>query len=147
MNRETKLTNKQAAFIREYLIDRNAYQAALRAGYSAKTALQQGWQVMQHPAVKAGLAAADKQLQERANVSIETIADELNAAYALARDIGQPAAMVSASLGKAKLYGLIVEKREHRLADARTATMAELMGFAAEATAGEGETAGEGLLH
>ena len=34
-----KLTPKQAAFAREYLVDRNATQAAIRAGYSAKTAV------------------------------------------------------------------------------------------------------------
>lgn len=33
-----KLTNKQECFVREYLIDLNATQAAIRAGYSAKTA-------------------------------------------------------------------------------------------------------------
>ena len=34
------MTPKQAAFVDEYLIDLNATQAAIRAGYSAKTA---GW--------------------------------------------------------------------------------------------------------
>jgi len=33
-----ELTPKQAAFVREYLIDHNGTQAAIRAGYSAKTA-------------------------------------------------------------------------------------------------------------
>ena len=33
-----KLTPKQARFVQEYLIDLNAAQAAIRAGYSAKTA-------------------------------------------------------------------------------------------------------------
>ena len=33
-----KLTPKQARFVAEYLIDLNATQAAIRAGYSAKTA-------------------------------------------------------------------------------------------------------------
>ena len=32
------LTNKQQRFIEEYLVDLNATQAAIRAGYSAKTA-------------------------------------------------------------------------------------------------------------
>lgn len=36
------LTPKQQAFVREYLIDLNAAQAAVRAGYSAKTAKEQG---------------------------------------------------------------------------------------------------------
>lgn len=36
-----KLTPKQAAFVCEYLVDLNATQAAIRAGYSAKTARAQ----------------------------------------------------------------------------------------------------------
>ena len=36
------LTEKQKRFVEEYLIDLNATQAAIRAGYSAKTANEQG---------------------------------------------------------------------------------------------------------
>ena len=39
-----KLTDKQEAFCKEYLIDFNATQAAIRAGYSEKTAYNAGWQ-------------------------------------------------------------------------------------------------------
>lgn len=39
-----KLTPKQKAFCEEYLIDLNATQAAIRAGYSEKTAKEQGCQ-------------------------------------------------------------------------------------------------------
>lgn len=39
-----KLTAKQQAFIREYLVDFNATQACIRAGYSKKTANEQGAQ-------------------------------------------------------------------------------------------------------
>ena len=35
---KTAVTPKEQAFIREYLVDLNATQAAIRAGYSAKTA-------------------------------------------------------------------------------------------------------------
>jgi len=38
----TKLTDKQSAFVEEYLIDLNATQAAIRAGYSEETAKQIG---------------------------------------------------------------------------------------------------------
>ncbi len=41
-----KLTPKQARFVEEYLIDLNATQAAIRAGYSAKTANEQGAQLL-----------------------------------------------------------------------------------------------------
>jgi len=39
-----KLTPKQEMFCKEYLIDLNATQAAIRAGYSEKTANEQGTQ-------------------------------------------------------------------------------------------------------
>ncbi len=41
-----KLTPKQALFAKEYLIDLNATQAAIRAGYSAKTAQAQGGRLL-----------------------------------------------------------------------------------------------------
>ena len=40
MAKTAKLTEKQQRFVEEYLIDLNATQAAIRAGYSAKTADQ-----------------------------------------------------------------------------------------------------------
>lgn len=36
------LTDKQNSFVREYLVDLNAKQAAIRAGYSPRTAEVQG---------------------------------------------------------------------------------------------------------
>ena len=44
MSKEKKLTDKQEAFCQEYLIDLNATQAAIRAGYSEKTAASMGQQ-------------------------------------------------------------------------------------------------------
>lgn len=46
------ITNKQARFCEEYLIDCNATQAAIRAGYSQKTAKQLGKQLLNNPKVK-----------------------------------------------------------------------------------------------
>ena len=37
-----ELTPKQALFVQEYLVDLNATQAAIRTGYSARTARQTG---------------------------------------------------------------------------------------------------------
>lgn len=53
-----ELTAKQAAFVREYLIDLNATQAATRAGYSAKTAGVIAVELMTKPHVKAAIDAA-----------------------------------------------------------------------------------------
>lgn len=50
---DKKLTAKQQRFCDEYLIDLNATQAAIRAGYSKKTARVIGQENLQKPAVKA----------------------------------------------------------------------------------------------
>lgn len=45
------LTDQQEIFVREYLVDWNASAAAIRAGYSPKSAMTQGWQLLQNPKV------------------------------------------------------------------------------------------------
>ena len=59
-----RLTDKQAAFVREYLIDLNATQAAIRAGYSARTADKIGPELMGKTRVR---DAIDKALSKRAH--------------------------------------------------------------------------------
>ena len=60
---ETKLTAKQKRFCDEYLIDLNATQAAIRAGYSEKAARQIGTENMAKPSIKEyiGSRMADKE--------------------------------------------------------------------------------------
>lgn len=53
---EQKLTAKQDAFCREYLIDLNATQAAIRAGYSEASARQCGYENMMKPDVQERVA-------------------------------------------------------------------------------------------
>ena len=54
------LTAQQRIFVAEYLKDRNATQAAIRAGYSAKTAEQIGYQLLQKTSVAAAIAQQQK---------------------------------------------------------------------------------------
>ncbi len=59
------LTDKQAAFVREYLIDLNATQAAIRAGYSANTARAIGSENLSKPDIAEAIAeAAQKRAEE-----------------------------------------------------------------------------------
>lgn len=51
-NKPPKLTNKQRAFCDEYLIDLNGTQAAIRAGYSIKTACAIGWENLRKPDIR-----------------------------------------------------------------------------------------------
>ena len=57
-----KLTNKQQAFIEEYLIDLNATQASIRAGYSTSAAKEIGSENLTKPNIK---EAIEKRLAER----------------------------------------------------------------------------------
>ena len=52
------LTDKQRRFVDEYLVDLNATQAAIRAGYSAKTANEQGAQLLAKLSVREAVDAA-----------------------------------------------------------------------------------------
>lgn len=54
----TKLSPKQQQFVAEYLIDLNATQAAIRAGYSRKTAHSQGPRLLENVEVEAAINAA-----------------------------------------------------------------------------------------
>lgn len=58
------LTARQAAFLREYLISRNATQAAIKAGYSEKTARQQATSLLSNVYIKEAIREADAVLSE-----------------------------------------------------------------------------------
>jgi len=65
------LTPKQAQFCQEYLIDLNATKAAERAGYSAKTANEQGSRLLANVSIQAEL----KKLQTKRAEKIEVTQD------------------------------------------------------------------------
>lgn len=71
------LTPKQERFVAEYLIDLNATQAAIRAGYSAKTAEQQGYQLLQKTSVSEFLQARQAELAKTHGVTVDNIVKEL----------------------------------------------------------------------
>lgn len=68
-----ELNDKQAAFVREYLVDFNATQAAIRAGYSSKTAGQIGHELLKKPEVQAALSEGQKRLAEATETEAEWI--------------------------------------------------------------------------
>lgn len=107
-----KLTAKQARFKDEYLIDNNATQAAIRAGYSKKTAKSQGQRLLTNVDVAAAIKVGQKDIAKRNGLTIDDILDELEEARKIAQAEGKGAPMVAASMGKAKLLGLIVDKAE-----------------------------------
>ncbi|KQE15636.1 terminase small subunit [Acinetobacter pittii] len=67
------LRGKQQRFVDEYLIDRNATQAAIRAGYSAKTAEQMGYQLLQKTSVQEAIAKGEAELAERNKITQDKV--------------------------------------------------------------------------
>lgn len=67
------LTDKQQAFVREYLVDLNATQAAVRAGYSEKTASEIGHENLRKPQIEMALADAFEQRAERVQLDQDTV--------------------------------------------------------------------------
>jgi phage terminase small subunit len=70
-------TLKQRRFIAEYLVDGNATQAAIRAGYSKKTAHAIGFENLRKPEVAAAVETAQENLQEKLTIEAADIAREL----------------------------------------------------------------------
>lgn len=63
------LTPKQQRFVEEYLIDLNATQAAIRAGYSAKTAAVIGAENLIKPYIQKAIQEARNKLTERTEIT------------------------------------------------------------------------------
>ena len=73
------LTPKQHRFVTEYLVDLNASQAALRAGYSPRTAPQQGSRLLKNVDVQAAIATQQSQQLQAVEVCIEDVLRDLKA--------------------------------------------------------------------
>lgn len=71
------LTAKQQRFVEEYLIDLNATQAAIRAGYSERTAYSQGQRLLKHVEVAALLQAKREEQSKRTEITADRVLQEL----------------------------------------------------------------------
>jgi phage terminase small subunit len=72
------MTPKQQLFCAEYLIDLNATQAAIRAGYSAKTAAAQASRLLTDVKVAAWIAAKTAERTTRLDLTAENVLRELS---------------------------------------------------------------------
>lgn len=72
------LTKKQELFVKEYLIDLNATQAAIRAGYSKKTAYAIGAENLKKPQIQEAISAVYKPVMEDLDITIERVLKELS---------------------------------------------------------------------
>jgi phage terminase small subunit len=73
------LTDRQSVFVSEYLVDLNAKQAAIRAGYSLKYAKLQACQLLRHPKVSEEIQKAMDKRAKRTEITADRVLQELAA--------------------------------------------------------------------
>lgn len=110
-----KLTKKQRAFIKEYKANGgNSTQAAIKAGYSEKTAYSIGSENLTKPEIKEALAEHEKKMQEKYEYTIEKMVQELDEEKINADSVGNVSAALKAIELKGKAFGLFVDKVEQK---------------------------------
>jgi phage terminase small subunit len=72
-----KLTDKQKKFVEEYLIDLNATQACIRAGYSPKYADREGHKLVENSRVSEAIAESMAERSRRTGINQDRIVQEL----------------------------------------------------------------------
>jgi phage terminase small subunit len=72
-----KLTAKQERFVQEYLIDLNATQAAIRAGYSEKTSYSIGQENLNKPEISDAIKRAGAKISERTEITIDAVMHDI----------------------------------------------------------------------
>src|SRR3954468_17773899 len=71
------LTPRQAKFVQEYMVDLNGAAAAVRSGYSAKTAKEQAARLLTHVNGQAAIAAVQAERSERTRLKADAVVEEL----------------------------------------------------------------------
>lgn len=113
-----KLTLKQEAIAQAYIENGGNQSEAYRTAYDAEDMSDEViWKeaslLFKNPKVAVRVLELQGDHRERHNVTVDTITTELDEAKDLAKDEKQPAAMTGAIMGKAKIHGLITDKKEH----------------------------------
>lgn len=86
------MTKKQKRFVEEYLIDLNATQAAIRAGYSPDSAKEIGCENLTKPNISAAIAKAMAERSKRTGINQDRVLQELaRIGFAKITDVMDPA--------------------------------------------------------
>lgn len=111
------LTLKQEAAVQAYIENGGNKSEAYRAAYNAENMAPETIWVKACELFKVGNVAVrvielQEEHRERHNVTVDSLTVELDEARTIAKEEKQGAAMTGATMGKAKLHGLVSDKRE-----------------------------------
>lgn len=105
-----KLSAKQEQFCREYLVDLNATQAAIRAGYSAKTAAVIGNENLIKPYIAERIAALKQERADKVSVTAADVLKGVIEVTLLAREEGDLKTALKGYELQGKHIGMWTEK-------------------------------------
>lgn len=115
------LSPKQKRFVAEYLIDSNATQAAIRAGYSPKTAYSIGAENLKKPEIAAAVEAGFGKLVDRLEITAESLIRDVVDVRKLAKKDGVYPSALKANEMLAKTLGsnnpFLDQPTKHQLVD------------------------------
>ena len=112
---------RHEAFARHYVRLGVARRAYVEAGYQSRMPVELtecgpvdacASRLLKHAKVESRIERLRQAMAKRSDVTEESLLDELEEARIVSRDNGQGAAMTSASVAKAKLVGLMVDRKE-----------------------------------
>lgn len=109
------MTPKQELFVQTYFETSNAseaYKRAYNTQANANTVYRKASQLLKHPEVIKLLAELKEETRQRHKLTIDDILQELEQSRLLALENIQCSAAVTATMSKAKLLGLVVDKNE-----------------------------------
>ncbi len=105
-----KLTDKQTAFVREYLVDLNATQAAIRAGYSERTANAQAGRLLANVGIREAIENAQAKRARRVEIKAEDVLRGVIEVTTQARDSGDLKTALKGYELQGKHLGMWTEK-------------------------------------
>jgi len=112
MRNESKLTERQKMFCKEYIVDLNATQASIRAGYSEKTAKQIGSENLSKPYLQEEIARLMKSREERVKLTADKVLEDIERVRTLAEGSEQYSVSLKASELQGKHLAMFTDKQQ-----------------------------------
>lgn len=107
------LSERMRRFCEEYLVDLNATQAVLRAGYNTEYPNRIAFQLMENPAVRIAIdALRAERTKGQVDVTKDYVLTKIQKAMRLAEESGNLTAMLRASELLARHLGMFIERQE-----------------------------------
>jgi Terminase small subunit len=99
-------------FVQEYLVDRNGAAAAVRAGYSKRTARQIAHELLTRPDVAAAVRDGEAEIAAHAHITRATVMRGFQEAIKVGRSRADPSAMIAGYREIAKMCGFYAPERK-----------------------------------